>query len=273
MKTAQVSLTNTVSSGRGFPSRVIFHAVEGLGKTSFANFAPSPYTLMAKGETGLESLIDAKQLPERPHYPEIMSWPELLAVLNLLLAEDHGYKTLVLDTLNGFERLCHEEVCRRDFKGDWTERGFIGYRRGYEVSLADWREFLSLLDELRSKKKMGIIALCHAKIATFKNPEGPDFDRYTPDMHHKTWSLTHKWADIVLFGNFHTVVDDSGNRAKGAGGTERLIYTHRTASYDAKNRHGLPEEIEMGRSGEEAWTNFRTALSVARNGKDGEKNG
>jgi len=39
-----------------------------------------------------------------------------------------------------------------------------------------------------------------------------------------------------------------------------VIYTEHHAAYEAKNRSGLPSEIEMGTSGKEAWENLKTAL-------------
>jgi hypothetical protein len=219
------------------------HAVEGFGKTSWAAYSTRPVFMMARGETGLETLIAAGQIPETPHFPEIQTWEETFDAIRFLHDESHEFRTLVLDTMNGFERLCHEHVCIRDFNGLWDDKGFLGYMRGYEVALADWREFLTELDKLR-EKGMAIIALCHSRVATFKNPEGPDYDRYEADMHRKTWGLTHKWADMVLFGNWLTLTDDK-KKGKAQGGHHRILYTERTAAYDAKNRHGLPPQIEL----------------------------
>lgn len=250
-----------MSSGSKLPSRVILHGVEGIGKTSFGAQAPSPVFLMARGETGLLTLIDAGQTAEVPHFPELMAWADTMSALDLLDKEGGDFKTVVLDTLNGFERLCHEHVCERDYNGDWGTRGFISYQQGYDVSLADWREFLSKLDAIRSQGK-AIVCLCHTQVVSFRNPEGADYDRYAPDMHKKTWSLTHKWADMVLFANFETFVDSEkgATKGKGQGGQDRIMHTVRHAAWDAKNRHGLPEEIEMGTSGSEAWKNFRAAM-------------
>ena len=236
--------------------------------------APHPIFIETRGETGLETLIDANQLPEVPHFPEVQDWTEMLGCIETLTEEEHSYKTLVLDTLNGGERLCHEHVCHRDFEDVWTDKGFMGYHRGFEVSLADWRDLLYRLDVLRAKRRMTIMALCHTKVATFKNPEGPDFDRYQPDCNAKTWALTHKWADVVLFGNFEVVVsggstggnlgDKIARKGKGTGGQQRMMYTERHASYDAKNRLGLPGEIEMGGNAPEAWQNFINAVKAGR---------
>lgn len=270
------TLSEIITTGNKLPNRIVLHAVEGWGKTSFAAQIPGALFLQTRGETGLETLIDAGRLPETPHMPEVQSMPELLSIIDMLTREEHSYKALVIDVVNGAERLCHEEVCRRDFNGDWTDRGFMGYMRGYEVSLADWTHFLTCLDTLRSARRMGIMLLCHTKVATFKNPEGPDYDRYQPDMHQKTWALTNKWSDVILFGNFETTVTGGSTgdaakqsrKGKGAGGNQRLLYTERCAAYDAKNRLGLPSEIEMGSSAEEGWNNYRHAVAQARQGKE-----
>ena len=263
-----LSLADVSSSGSGLPNRYILHGVEKIGKTSFAAHAPSPVFLETSGETGLETLIDAGQLKATPHFPEIQTWEQLLSVLETLTNEDHQYRTLVIDTLNGAERLCHEFVCQRDFGNDWGERGFAGYQRGFEVSLAEWRRFLAMLDTLRAQRNMSILTLCHTRITPFSNPEGADYDRYSPDMHRKTWGLCHKWADCVLFLNYETFVNEQDSKKKGkASSTQsRVLYTERHAAYDAGNRLGLPPEIDMGSSGAEAWQNFINSLKAARNG-------
>jgi hypothetical protein len=261
-------LSTITGKGSGLPNRYVIHGVEGWGKTSFGAHFPKPIFVETKGETGLETLIDAGQLMEIPHFPEVQTWAELLGAIDTLLEEKHEYKAFVLDTLNGAERLCHEHVCARDFEGNWTDRGFMGYMRGFEVSLADWRELLAKLDRLRIERRMTIILICHTKVSTFKNPEGPDYDRYCPDCNAKTWSLTHKWADVVLFGNYEVVVSggSTGEKAKKGKGIaqSRVLYTERHASYDAKNRLGLTPEIEMGDSVAKAWGNFAAAVKAGR---------
>lgn len=254
------------TKGNGLPNRYVLHGREGWGKTSFAAMMPAPLFLQARGETGLETLINAGQLPEVPHFPETPTWQDLMDALTWVREAEHSYKTLAIDALNGAERLCHEHVCKRDFNDDWTDKGFMGYMRGFEVALADWRLFLSLLDSIRTERRMTIMLLCHTKVTTFKNPEGADFDRYQPDMSPKTWSLTHKWADVVMFGHFETVVQVENKRnMKGKGISQsRLLLTENHAAYDAKNRLGLEPEIEMGNSPADAWDAFKKAVVAGR---------
>lgn len=274
---ARFSLKDILKTGTKLPGRYVAHGVEGIGKTSFGAMTPNPIFVQTRGETGLDTLIDAGRLGDIDHFPAAENWNQLRGIVETLTNDQHDFKTLVLDTTNGAERLCHEHVCAEQFGGEWGDKGFASYQKGYDVATADWRILLNDLDRLREKRLMTIVLMCHTKVAPFKNPEGADFDRYTPDMHHKTWSLTHKWADAVLFMNFETLVqnvDKKGEKGKGAGGQRRVMYTERHAAYDAKNRYGLPEIIDLGDSPQEAWSAFAGALKAARseqnsNGKDG----
>jgi hypothetical protein len=244
------------------PPRIVLNALEAWGKSSMAAFAPDPAILMAKGETGYQTLLGAGLVPQvDAAYAE--SWSGLLALLDRMAQQETlPYKTLALDAIGGFERLCHEHVCARDFDGEWGEKGFGGYQRGYDMAVTDWLQLLQRLDAVRMKHGITILLLGHVQIRPFKNPLGPDFDRYVSDVHHKTWSVTHKWADAVLFGSFITIVQEKkGSRPKGIGGNERVLYCERSDAYDAKNRYGLPEEIDMPKTPAEMWPTLWNALT------------
>lgn len=257
-------------TGLNLPSRVILHGVEGIGKTSFGAYAPSPVFSMTKGETGLLTLIDNGMIEETPHFDEVITWVDLLRQILYLTENDVGYRTYVIDTLNGAERLCFEYVVGELFGGSWEK--FSAYGKGPDIALAEWIKFLEMLDRLRSKRRMAIMTLCHTKVKTFRNPEGDDYDRYTPDMHDKVWGLSHKWADVVLFANFEIFAkkDKGSLKAKAVGGQNRILYTQRTAAYDAKNRIGLPFEISLGVNAYEGWMNFQKLIKEAKARKQSE---
>lgn len=245
---------------------MVIHGVEGVGKTSLPAFAPTPIYMMSRGETGLLTLIDNNRIPETAHFPEAMTWSEVLSQVDWLATAEHKFKSLVMDTGNGLERLCHEHVCATEFNGEWGQKGFANYNRGYEVSCSEWLKFIAALDRARDRGVQPFL-LCHTKIKNFKNPEGSDYDRYTPDMHEKTWGLTLKWADFVAFVNYETFVnkDKDASQKKGFGGQKRIMYTERHAAFDAKNRLGLPEKIPLGESAKESWTKLIETIKAARN--------
>jgi len=247
------------------PIAMVVQGVEGVGKTSFLTQAPSPIVVMTETETGLDTLVDSGQADETPRI-HVKSWSELDEFVDALLEGDHEYKTFALDCANGAEAMLYRHVTQTEFGGDFGERGFAGYGRGYRVAAPLWDAFLVKLDRLRNEKGMRVVLITHTKVATFKNPAGADYDRYTPDMHASAWGLTHKWADIVLFLNFLTTIDDEDKR-KASGGTMRIAYCERRAAWDAKNRHGLPESFSLGKSAKEGWNNFLDAL------KKGKSNG
>ena len=263
----RVDLSVIRNQGLGNPNRYLLHAVRGWGKTSLSAY--SPKAIVIPTEDGIDTLIDAKQLPETPHFPQANTWEELQANVRALLEQEHSYRTAVIDVMDGAESLCHKFICTRDFAGDWGKKGFASYSQGYTAALPEWKMFLNLLDRLRTERKMTVFCLSHTKIRTFKNPLEADYDRYVGNMHETTWTVTGDWADVVLFGNFEVTVDAAAGAAKGKGkgGQERILYTQHHAAYDAKNRLGLDPEIEMGNSPAEAWANFMVAIKKGRGGE------
>jgi AAA domain len=241
------------------PPRIVLVGVEGWGKTTFGAYAPQPAVLMARGESGFQTLVDHDLVPPAPAV-ELQTWQETLAILERMSAQqDNHFRTLVLDALGGFERLNHEFVCARDFKGDWGDKGFGSFGKGVEVAASEWQKLLVLLDAIR-KQGIGIILLCHSEVRPFRNPIGPDFDRYTANLTKQTWKPTHAWADAVFFGTFVTVVTESKGRAKGIGGSDRIVYTVRSDAYDAKNRYAMPPEIDIPADPSQVYTTIMTHI-------------
>lgn len=224
--------------------KIVLGAVEGFGKTSFVAHAEGAVILQCR-ENGYDTLLSAGLAPEIPA-PTAVDWPDTLEWLDTIGAQRErlGVKVLGLDAMGGLERYCHEFVCKRDFAGDWGERGFASYQKGYDISVGEWLKLLQKLDHL-NQLGISIVLLAHTKTKTFKNPLGADFDRYVADVHDKTWAATARWADVVLFGNFYTIVDveKKAKKGKGIGGTDRVIYTERRDTWDAKNRFGMTPEL------------------------------
>jgi len=248
---------------------VILHGQSGIGKSSFGAASESPVFFLSPGETGLVTLIDAGIVGETPHV-EVPTWEELLSITEQLITGNHGAKTLVVDTIDGMERIARTYTCMTDYAGDWSEKGFEGFQRGYRTTAnGPWRKFLALLDKLRTERKMWIVLLAHTGVSNFRNPRGNDFNSYKPAMHKDIWEVTLGWADIVLFANREIYTDKQRGelKAKARGIGDRVMMTEWDAVADAKNRHNLPPEISMGSNGAEAWGNFVAALNANKQGE------
>lgn len=253
-------------TGRNLPSRVVLHGVGGVGKTSWAAWAPNPLFLLSPGEVGLETLMDQKQIPDRD-FLEFSDWSDLLGFLQDFRTQEHEYKTLVLDVLDGFLGLAKKHALRTKFDNDDGPKGWLNYSAGDRYLAGTlWPELLALLDRIREERKMAIIGLTHTTQATYKNPRGPDYDRFVPNMYKDTWAATYGWADMVLFAHheIYTEVGKGEKKGKASGGELRVMQTVLDATADAKNRHGMTEPIPMGDTGREAWDNFIAAIKAGR---------
>lgn len=240
---------DAIKRGRvSLPLRVLLYGVEGIGKTTFGSQAPRPIFLGAEDGS---SHLDVERFPA----PE--TWADVLDAIRTLTSEQHSYQTLVVDTLDWAEPLLWAYICQRDGKANIED---YGYGKGYIAALDEWRVFLAALERLRAARHMHFVTLAHSWIKPFKNPEGEDFDRYELKLHAKAAGLLKEWSDCVLFANYETFAseDKRTKRVRGISTGARLIYTTRTAAYDAKNRHDLPEFMPLD------WAEFFAATEAHR---------
>lgn len=227
--------------------------------TSFACHSPRPIFLMTSGETGLRSLIAAGQVPPTDHFPnDFQDFGSLRQAVMELVREKHDFKTLVLDTGNGAEKMCAQEVCDTEFNGNWSS--YQEYGRGVRIAEPAWGQFLGLLDTLRVKRGMGIIFLHHAAVKAVSNPTGKDWDQHRPEAIDKMWGLTHKWADVIAY--YGTKVN-VGKDDKAQGET-RFLRCNPSAAIVAGNRYGMPDEITAPPGAKHLWDAFAKSLIAAK---------
>jgi hypothetical protein len=237
--TMTASMMNQITKGRRpKPRRVMLYGTHGIGKSTFGAMAESP--IFIPTEDGLGDI-------ECESFPLARSLGDVMAALESLYSSEHGYRTVVIDSLDWLERLIWNEVCE-DERVESIEK--IGYAKGYTFAVDKWRMVLGALDALRSDRGMMVILIAHAKIEKFENPETEPYDRYSPRLHKLASALVQEWADEVLFATYkvHTVkVDEGFNKAKhnGVGTGERIIRTVERPAHVAKNRLNLPEELPL----------------------------
>ena len=217
------------------PDRVFLYGVEGVGKSTWA--ASAPDAIFISTEQGTAEL-------DVERFPEPTTFNEVLEAIRTLADSDHSYKTLAIDTMDWVGFLIIDEVLRRN---SWSPEDFDKYGRGYKVWIDDWRKLLVELESLQRKKGMEVILLAHANITNFKNPAGEDYMRYTPKIGGEAAaSILKEWSKSVLFSAYEELTTDPNKgRVKGISTGQRIIYTERTAAYDAKNRFNLPPILPL----------------------------
>ena len=218
--------------------KVVIYGTEGIGKSTFASLFPNPLFIDTEGSTGN---MDVARLDK----------PNSLAMLQQqiqFVKTNRPCGTLVVDTLDWAERLMIESVCQSAQKESITQ---FGYGEGFIRLEEEFGRFLNSLDDLINAG-INIVLTAHAKITKFEQPdEMGAYDRYELKLGNKTTAktaaLAKEWADMVLFANYKTfsvATDDKGTKHKGTGGV-RTMYANHHPAWDAKNRHGLPDEFPM----------------------------
>lgn len=229
----RMTLSSVRTGTRPAPRRTQVAGVEGCGKSTFAADAPNPIFIAA--EDGIRHLNVAS-------FPEPQTFGDVMEAVRTLLEEDHDFKTLVIDTVDWIEPLIWSHLCNVH---GWKSIEEPGYGKGYAVALDEWRKLLSELDRLRNAKGMEIILLAHVTIKTFSNPAGQDFSRYESKLNRSASALIREWTDANLFATFEEFTKKDGAKVKGFSTGRRVLYTQRTAAWDAKNRFGLPDELPL----------------------------
>lgn len=240
------------------PLRLAIHGTSGIGKTSFAACAPSPIFIdLERGS----SHVDVARFPT----PE--SWTDVLAMLRELATADHSYETVVIDTLDALEHLIWHHLLDAA-KGRWNsiEAYDGGYGRGWAAAAEQFQLLTQYLDKLQTRRGMNVILLAHSTFRKTKNAMGDDWERFALDINEKAANILREWAEDVLFAAPEVYTDrtreskDGKNyQAKAVSTGRRVLHTAYNAAYDAKNRHSLPETIDL------SWDSFYEMVKAGDN--------
>lgn len=239
---------STITRGvREAPYRMIIHGTDGVGKSTFA--AGAPGTVFLGPEDGTDHLDVARfQVPT--------DWADILEAIRTLTIEAHQFRTLAIDSLDWVEPLIWGAVCTTAGVARIEDVGG-GYGKGYTAALDEWRRLLAALEVLQCSRGMHVILIAHSAIKLFKNPEGDDFERYQLKLNERAAALCREWCRGVYFANYETfAVKDKAKRIRGVSTGARLLYTQRTAAYDAKDRYGLPPQLPL------SWEEFDAAAKA-----------
>lgn len=112
-----------------------FYGEPGVGKTTLGNQFPKPMFISTEPGT---SAMHAAAVP-------VSTWQDMKLVIDALKNEKHGYKTVVLDTVDVAYNLCATHVC--DVNG-WIDVADGDWGRGWRALDREWTNMITQIRTL-----------------------------------------------------------------------------------------------------------------------------
>jgi hypothetical protein len=222
----------------------------GVGKTHLFSTFPAP--VLIRTEDGTESIAG------KPVYmfDVAQSYADIIDQLTMLIQDDHGFKTVGIDTITRMELMFEAEVVRKDPNQPKSiGMALGGYGNGAKAVAAMHMEVRRLCGILNEAKRMNVVFLGHATTETITLPDMEPYNRFSVRMSEK--SRTHYTDDVDIVGlirlDAHTIKRDK--RVTVSSSEDRLIQCQASADSIAKNRCDIREDILYTRTMYEAGTN------------------
>ena len=115
----------------------------------------------------------------------------------------------------------------------------------YTYLSEEFSRLLAACDEVIASGK-NVVITAHARQRRVELPdETGGFDVWGLKLSKQSAPLLKEWPDDLLFLNYKTLVIATDSNTHKAQGGKRVIYTNHRPVFDAKNRHNLPDEMEL----------------------------
>lgn len=243
------SLLDKATKGRvRRPYLIALYGVDGVGKTKFA--CDSGNTVVVGTEEGAGRYAGT-QVPKAKTYEDLYD-----TVQDLYSKKGAGFKGLVVDAMDGVEKLCEEKICRDNGTTAVEE---IPYGKGVPMSHELFVRFVKLCESVREDHGLNVIFISHSHVKAMNDPTQPAaYDRHQLKLRDRNAAYLREIVEAVLFATYDTYVKtnkDGDKKGRGIGGEKRVMFSSRTAAYDAKNRDGLPHKMDL------SWSSFDSAMN------------
>ena len=234
-----MSTLDAVSKPQDRPVFVTICGDSGLGKTSLAATFPSPIVIRA--EDGLQAI----PLDKRPDaFPVLQDADALWTQLTDLIKEDHGYKTLIIDSVTALERMFIQSVIESDPKKPRTiNQALGGYGAGLSAVSVYHQRVRKAAGILNERKGMNIVFIAHAETETIELPDQDPYTRYSLRLGRKSVAPYVDDSDVVGFLKLETFTSGDGERKKAISDGTRILVTYATAANISKNRYGITDDL------------------------------
>jgi hypothetical protein len=243
----------------------------GIGKTTLAaQFTPGySYWFIDPKETGILDLIDSRQVQINPamiHKP-VEEFPQLTYNMVQVAAKQFPFpqevRTIVIESISGFEMLARTHCCNTDYRGDWGPRGFMNFQNGFDQTAnGHWGPFIAQLSKIR-ERGINVILTGHSITAMQKNKSGVDYLQETCNCDKRVWAATHPFFENVFFLSYEVEAERETKTATGkVKNYKKMLYVNQTPYQNAKNRMGLTNDLDADCTAQQLMLNLCQAARL-----------
>lgn len=236
-----MSMLDSVSKPQDRAVIVTVCGDSGMGKTTLAATFPKPIVIRA--EDGLQA-IPADKRPDA--FPLIHKEEDLWQQLAALVTEQHGYQTVIIDSVTALERLFTNHVIESDPKKPRSiNQALGGYGAGLAAVAALHQRVRKACGILNERKGMHVVFVAHADTETIELPDQDAYTRYNLRLGKKSVAPYVDDSDVVGFLKLETFTTGDGERKKAISDGTRILITYATAANISKNRYGITEDLPV----------------------------
>lgn len=190
-----------------------------IGKTTLAASVDPDHTLFLTTEPG----IGALSVYARP----VTSWDDFRKVGPELAAGDHQFKTLVIDTVDGLQKMCQDAVMQQL---KIAHPGDLEFGKGWNAVSSEFELRIAALSTLG----LGMWFISHAKDEEIKQRVG-SITKAVPTIGGGARKFLLGFADFILYATSEQTED----------GEQRILHTAATENFEAGGRVTLPDPLPL----------------------------
>ena len=213
----------------------------GMGKSSLAALFPDPIFLSL--EHGGVGRIH-KDI--RPKAIAINNMDKLKEAIKALASEEHGYKTIVIDTITALEEWIITDILENDPKKPKSiNQALGGYGNGPSAVAARHQSFVRNLRIISERKGVHIIFVAHSDTEQIDLPDQDPYMRYSFRMSKKSIKPYLDEVGLVGFIRLKTFLksSDASSKKKAFSPGDRLLDCTANAWSVGKNCYGIKEPL------------------------------
>lgn len=249
-----IALSDLNTLKRKHPPVLAVYGNGGVGKTSLAAEFPNPLYLYTEGE---EPPVDVEMVAAKlENYGDLMDEKE--GYIAQLFNSKHDFKTLIIDSLDGFERFVWEHTCLQNGgeKAGWSfidsnDKGSpTAFGKGYLAADVYWDEYMAAVRAVAKELDMHVVQIIHSEAKKWEDPIVDSYLRYRPNLQERAVKKVKNKSDALLFMSKRTSIKQvekgfgkKESKPDGMSGAQRVIYTDERAGFEAKSRLKMPPSI------------------------------